>query len=124
MRLDYVLPLRDHVMGPLIQRGADPEAAKECAELIKEYGLSRDDAVESLPEFGLVGSKSAKAFERLPSKVKAAFMRHFNKTGRVTQGMLTNMKQADVDKLLVKKKASKGKRSSSSSGGRKRAKKM
>ena len=55
-------------------------------------------------EFGLVGSKSAKAFERLPSKVKAAFTRHFNKTGRVTQGMLTNMKQADVDKLLVKKR--------------------
>lgn len=55
--------------------------------------------------------------------MKAAFTRHFNKTGRVTQGMLTNMKQADVDKLLVKKKASKGKRGSSSSGGNKRAKK-
>ena len=101
----------------------DPEAAMECAELIKEYGLSRDDACVNLSEFGLVGSKSAKVFESLPSKMKAAFTRHFNKTGRVTQGMLTNMKQADVDKLLVKKKASKGKRGSSSGGGNKRAKK-
>ena len=123
MRLDYLIPLRDHVMRPLVKNGQDMDAAKECAEIIKEYGLSREDASISLTEFGLVASPSAKAFERLPSKVKAAFTRHFNKTGRVTQGMLTSMKQADVDKLLVKKKASKGKRSSKSPGKNKKARK-
>lgn len=121
MRLDYLIPLRDHVMRPLVQNGQDLDAAKECAEIIKEYGLSREDASISLTEFGLVGSASAKVFERLPAKIKGAFTRHFNKTGKVTQGMLLNMKQADVDKLLVKKKASKGKRSSATSGKNKKA---
>ena len=68
MRLDYLIPLRDHVMRPLVKNGQDMDAAKECAEIIKEYGLSREDASISLTEFGLVASPSAKAFERLPSK--------------------------------------------------------
>lgn len=41
----------------------------------------------------------------LESKVKSAFTRHFNSTGKVSAGQLATMsKQADRDKLLIKQK--------------------
>ena len=55
----------------------------------------------------------------LESKVKSAFTRHFNSTGRVSAGQLATMsKQADRDKLLIKEKKKRG--GAKAAGGKKK----
>jgi len=59
MRLDYMMPLRAHCMRPLtIKRNV--EGAKESVALLREYGFTRDDAFESMPEFGLGKERGAR----------------------------------------------------------------
>ena len=113
MRLDYLVPLREHVLRPLAHR-KDTQGAKESVELLQSYGFSRDDAFEHLPEFGLGTAKGGDLFSSsgtssLDSKVKAAFTRYFNSTGKVSQGTIaTAGKQADKDKMLFKQKKKRG----------------
>jgi replication factor C subunit 1 len=122
MRLDYLLPLREHCMRPLSTLRT-VEGAKQSVALLKEYGFTRDDAFENLPEFGLGNKKGGDLFSgrgpSLESKVKSAFTRHFNSTGKVSAGQLATMsKQADRDKLLIKQKKKRG--GGSSAGGKKK----
>ena len=90
---------------------------------LAKYGFTRDDAFENLPEFGLGNKKGGDLFSgrgpSLESKVKSAFTRHFNSTGKVSAGQLATMsKQADRDKLLIKQKKKRG--GGSSAGGKKK----
>ena len=126
MRLDYMMPLREHCMRPLSQQ-RDVEGAKQSVNRLKEYGFTRDDAFESLPEFGLGLDKGGDLFsgrtKSLESKVKSAFTRHFNSTGRISAGQLaTAGKQADRDKLLIKEKKKRG-GGKSKGGAKKKSKK-
>ena len=112
MRLDYLIPLRAHCMRPLAT-GRDSEGAKASVHLLQEYGFTRDDAFENLPEFGLGKDKGGELFSgrgnALDSKVKSAFTRTFNSTGRISAGQLATMsKQSDVDKMLIKEKKKRG----------------
>jgi len=124
MRLDYLIPLREHCMRPLSSL-RNVEGAKQSVSLLQEYGFTRDDAFENLPEFGLGNKKGGELFSgrgsSLESKVKTAFTRHFNSTGRISAGQLATIsKQADRDKLLIKEKKKRKNGSSSSSNKRKK----
>ena len=74
MRLDILLPMRDHVLGPVLKSKGD--GVKETVERARSYGLTRDDIMEELPRFGIasVSTKTA-SVKGLPGKVKAALTR-------------------------------------------------
>tara|TARA_B100000795_G_C22443561_1_gene302888 strand:+ start:89 stop:337 length:249 start_codon:yes stop_codon:yes gene_type:complete len=60
----------------------------------------------------------------LETKVKSAFTRHFNSTGRISAGQMATMsKQADRDKLLIKNKTKKKRGGEPAGGKKKKAKK-
>ena len=70
-----MMPLRAHCMRPLtIKRNV--EGAKESVALLREYGFTRDDAFESMPEFGL--GKERGAFQKLKKNEKCCKLFYYN----------------------------------------------
>ncbi|CAN0486120.1 unnamed protein product, partial [Laminaria digitata] len=89
VRLSYIHFLKTVLTKPLRDEGA--EGAPACVALLEEYGLSRDDLFEILPEFQL-SSKGMKkpppdVFACLDSKTKSAVTRCYNAMSHKSQAL-------------------------------------
>ncbi len=80
-RLDMLPALRTRLAEKLLKPGELPAAQAAAAlRFAQEYGLTRDDVFENIPDFWLpVPGQAENVFEALDSKTKAAFTREFNK---------------------------------------------
>jgi hypothetical protein len=76
MRLDYVTPLQTMIFGPL---GGEKADIKGVMARMDDMGWTRDDVMENLQEVCL------EAME-VPTKVKTAFTREYNKTHKEAKG--------------------------------------
>jgi hypothetical protein len=80
MRLDYADALQQIVCGKLAM---DKPDIKGAIQMLDELGLTRDDLMEAIGDVVLGGIE-------IPTKVKTAFTREYNKThtsvGRVKKG--------------------------------------
>ena len=75
LSLDYVLPLRDRIIKPLLKEGQD--GIEEAVETMLHYALVKED-LDNLIELSLwSGEKSP--YAAVDSKVKAALTRNYNK---------------------------------------------
>ncbi|CAN0024030.1 unnamed protein product [Ascophyllum nodosum] len=104
VRLSYVHFLKTVLTQPLRDHGAD--GARSCIDLLQEYGLSRDDLFEVMPEFQL-SSKGMKSppldvFASLDSKTKTAVTRGYNAISHKSQALVETMQ---APKKAKKRKA-------------------
>jgi replication factor C subunit 1 len=98
LRLDYLDPLRAELFSPLVKPGTadNPGPAVDgVINLLDEYGLSRSDMMDTLPEVSFTGGSDptvpAAMFTDWPkaidSKVKAALTREYNKRPHKAQSL-------------------------------------
>ncbi|CAM9762324.1 unnamed protein product [Discosporangium mesarthrocarpum] len=104
VRLSYVPFLKAALARPLVNNGVD--GVEECVALLEEYGLSRDDLFEVLPELQLhvkagVRATPADMFGLIDSKTKTALTRSYNAK--------THKSQALVETMQAPRKAKKAK---------------
>ena len=77
VRASYVSALRGPLLTPLAERGAD--GIDDVIGTLDDYGLTKDD-FDSIMELELLPKKTDKsAFTALPSSVKSALTRKYNK---------------------------------------------
>lgn len=62
------------------------------------YGMSRDDFVQSMPEFLLSGEPDL--FKALPSNTKSAFTREYNRTDHKSQALHSDIKKLVKNAIL------------------------
>jgi len=97
VRLSYVPALRDRLMKPMVEQGADAVDATIAA--MDEYGLSRDDLFETLKELQFSNQKDI--FAGMDTKTKTAFTRKFNQGVHKSQalggGEVTKKRKRAVD---------------------------
>eukprot|EP00616_Rhizochromulina_sp_CCMP1243_P009043 CAMPEP_0118991158 /NCGR_PEP_ID=MMETSP1173-20130426/51167_1 /TAXON_ID=1034831 /ORGANISM="Rhizochromulina marina cf, Strain CCMP1243" /LENGTH=421 /DNA_ID=CAMNT_0006942269 /DNA_START=28 /DNA_END=1293 /DNA_ORIENTATION=+ len=74
VRLNYAPVLRRRLVSPLLQKGA--EGVQETIAMLDEYGMSREDLFETLPELQLPGY--GEDLDKIDSKTKSAFTRKYN----------------------------------------------
>jgi replication factor C subunit 1 len=89
--MEYVPYLRSHLLHPLTTKGS--EGADEVMEVLDSYGFSRDDFMETMKEmqFTVAGDKDlllSDQYEKLDSKVKAAFTRVYNSNNHSSQALV------------------------------------
>ncbi|GBG31639.1 Replication factor C subunit 1 [Hondaea fermentalgiana] len=111
LRLDYMDALRNSIVRPL-HNGA-PEDIDATIESMQSYGLSRDDVFETMQEVRLENA-DPKLFE-IPTKVKSAFTRKFNKLGHLSQALVHE--QGIVGLKPTKRKKQKSLDASQNEGG-------
>ena len=106
LRLSYLPTLRGRFVSLLTSK--QDKSTDQAIQLMDEYGLDRDDVLESMDEFR-IDSKTDKSFAQLlDSKVRAAFTRNYNATSHKSQALVAEQGQAAGGK--------RGKAGSSSSG--------
>ena len=76
LNLDYIKPLRDRIIQPLIKNGS--EAINKAVQTLNHYCLLKDD-LDSIIELSLWGNEKS-PFAVVDTKTKSAFTRTFNKT--------------------------------------------
>ena len=113
IRLDYIPYLRDVLVRKMLSQDAD--AVSSVVAMLDEYGLSKDDFMETMKEFQfLVENDKSKGgvfedrFAKIESKVKAALTRAYNGTAHTSQALTVP---------LVKPKKNSGGGGGGSSGG-------
>lgn len=80
MNLDYSVPLRDHIVRPLVVSGA--EGVSKALGALHEYNLVKEDLDSLLELTSWPNSKDP--VSKVDSKVKAAFTRAYNKSPTVS----------------------------------------
>ncbi|CAN0343952.1 unnamed protein product, partial [Ectocarpus sp. 8 AP-2014] len=89
VRLSYIHFLKRLLTKPLREEGA--AGAPACVDLLEEYGLSRDDLFEVLPEFVLSGKGMKRppidVFGSLDSKTRSAVTRCYNAQAHKSQAL-------------------------------------
>lgn len=80
MNLDYSVPLRDHIVRPLVVNGA--EGVSTALSVLHEYNLVKEDLDSLLELTSWPNSKDP--MSKVDSKVKAAFTRAYNKSPTVS----------------------------------------
>lgn len=120
LRQDYLHTLRASLMRPLLTLGAD--GIEPLIEGLREYGLTREDLMEKMPEFDLQTKDSSSRAIHVASKLKSALTRQYNKgSGRISQGAaLMAAKGIDKDKVAVVQKKTSGKKKKKSAAKRKK----
>ncbi|XP_057310081.1 replication factor C subunit 1-like [Hydractinia symbiolongicarpus] len=78
INMDYISTLKNRLKQPLLEKDADANAAaKEVIDLMDQYNLTREDW-DSVMEIGKWGKESDDT-AKIPTKVKSAFTRLYNK---------------------------------------------
>ena len=81
LRLDVLVPLRNRLKGLLQQNDIDGAIA-----MLDSYGISREDFIESMPEFTL-GQEKGDELKDISTKVKSAFTRKYNSMSHSSSGL-------------------------------------
>ncbi|KAJ8609750.1 hypothetical protein CTAYLR_009246 [Chrysophaeum taylorii] len=90
IRLDYLHSLLEYCGGPVLNGDVETTISR-----LDDYGLSRDDLLESMCDLSLSGF--AKSLKSLDAKAKTAFTKEYNK-GRHTSQALNDQQVAVVKK--------------------------
>ncbi|EIW68022.1 hypothetical protein TREMEDRAFT_32699, partial [Tremella mesenterica DSM 1558] len=77
IREQYMPLLAGHIVSPLMDRGSD--ALDEVIEYMDEYYLSKEDW-DAFVELGVDSMREEYVLKKIPSAVKSAFTRQYNKT--------------------------------------------
>lgn len=112
LRLDYLDTLRDHIVRPL--RAGNVEDIDSSIETMVNYGLSRDDVFETMQEVRL--ENADQQLFNIPTNVKSAFTRKYNKLGHVSQALVNEQGIAGL-KPTKKKKSKAGDDDNDNEGG-------
>ncbi|CBN77287.1 conserved unknown protein [Ectocarpus siliculosus] len=124
VRLSYIHFLKRLLTQPLREEGA--AGAPACVDLLEEYGLSRDDLFEVLPEFVLSGKGMKRPppdlFGSLDSKTRSAVTRCYNSQAHKSQALAVALqapKKAKKRKAPPKSVSMEGKSRSSPAASKK-----
>uniref|UniRef100_A0A6G1S1D1 Replication factor C subunit 1 n=1 Tax=Hypotaenidia okinawae TaxID=2861861 RepID=A0A6G1S1D1_9GRUI len=88
VNMEYLSYLRDAIVQPLIDFGAD--GVQEAITFMGSYCLMKED-IENIMEISMWGGKPS-PFSKLDPKVKAAFTRAYNKEAHLTPYSLNSVK--------------------------------
>jgi replication factor C subunit 1 len=86
LRESYVPVLRERFLR-FFTSDAEGSSTEQAIALMDDYGLSRDDVMETLDEFRM-GKKDEPSFSDLDSKQKAAFTRQYNQGSHKSQALV------------------------------------
>ena len=84
IRLEYMETIRKYVSAPLLRDGV--AGVEETIRRLDEYGLSRDDLLDTLHEFALMKDDEP-GVDNLDTKTKSAFTRAYNGTTHSSQSL-------------------------------------